>query len=51
MITLSEKLVLDCSKGLCKVVQILKSELGSPNLWAVLQRISKQKIVLKPGTG
>lgn len=51
MITLSEKLILDCSKEICKVVQILKSGLGSPNLWAVLQRTSKQKILLKSGTG
>ncbi|XP_034296928.1 phosphatidylinositol 3-kinase regulatory subunit alpha isoform X2 [Pantherophis guttatus] len=47
MITLSEKLILDCSKEISKVVQILKSGLGSPNLWAVLQRTSKQKILLK----
>ncbi|KAG8131036.1 hypothetical protein E2320_017593, partial [Naja naja] len=47
MITLTEKLILDCSKEICKIVQILKSGLGSPNLWAVLQRTSKQKIVLK----
>ncbi|TFK15720.1 transmembrane protein 161B [Platysternon megacephalum] len=47
MITLSEKLILDCSKGIYKVAQILKSGFGSPNLCAVLQHASKQKIILK----
>ncbi|XP_048358841.1 phosphatidylinositol 3-kinase regulatory subunit alpha isoform X2 [Sphaerodactylus townsendi] len=47
MITLREKLILDCSKGICKVAQILKNGLGSPSICAVLQRTSKQKIILK----
>jgi len=50
MIALSEKLILDCGKGIYKVAQILKSGFGSPNLCAVLQRASKQKILLKSGT-
>ncbi|XP_077203411.1 phosphatidylinositol 3-kinase regulatory subunit alpha isoform X2 [Paroedura picta] len=48
MITLSEKLILDCSKGICKVAQVLKNGLGSPRLCAALQHASKQKIILKP---
>lgn len=51
MITLSEKLILDCSKGIGKVAQILKNGLGSPSVCAVLQHTSKQKIILKSGTG
>lgn len=51
MITLSEKLILDCSKGISKVARILKNGLGPPNLCAVLHHASKQKIVLKSGTG
>lgn len=50
MIALSEKLILDCSKGIYKVAQILKSGFGSSNLCAVLQHASKPKILLKPGT-
>ncbi|XP_010221415.1 PREDICTED: phosphatidylinositol 3-kinase regulatory subunit alpha isoform X1 [Tinamus guttatus] len=49
MITLSEKLILDCSKGISKVAQILKGGFGSPSLSAVLQHASKQKILLKSG--
>lgn len=51
MITLSEKLILDCSKGISKVAQILKNGLGSPNVCAVLQHASKQKKIFKSGTG
>lgn len=51
MITLSEKLILDCSKGICKVAQILKNGLGSPSLCAALQHASKQKRILKSGIG
>ncbi|XP_010723808.1 phosphatidylinositol 3-kinase regulatory subunit alpha-like [Meleagris gallopavo] len=47
MFALSEKLILDCSKGIYKIAQILKSGFGSPNLCAVLQHASKQKILLK----
>ncbi|XP_054842147.1 phosphatidylinositol 3-kinase regulatory subunit alpha isoform X2 [Eublepharis macularius] len=47
MITLSEKLILDCNKGICKFAQLLKNGLGSPNLCAVLQHTLKQKIILK----
>lgn len=50
MIALSEKLILDCNKGIYKVAQILKSGFGSANLCAVLQHASKQKILLKSGT-
>lgn len=50
MIALSEKLILDCSKGIYKVAQILKSGFSSPNLCAVVQHASKQKILLKSGT-
>lgn len=50
MIALSEKLILDCSKGIYKVAQILKTGFGSPNLCAALQHASKQKILLKSGT-
>lgn len=50
MIALSEKLILDCSKGIYKVAQILKTGFGSPNLCDVLQHASKQKILLKSGT-
>lgn len=49
MITLREKLILDCTKGICKVAQILKNGLGSPSLCAALQHTSKQKIILKSG--
>ncbi|XP_074022771.1 phosphatidylinositol 3-kinase regulatory subunit alpha isoform X2 [Numenius arquata] len=47
MIALSEKLILDCSKGIYKVTQILTSGFRSPKLCAVLQHASKQKTLLK----
>ncbi|XP_025057177.1 phosphatidylinositol 3-kinase regulatory subunit alpha isoform X2 [Alligator sinensis] len=47
MINLSEKLILDCSKGIYKVAQIIKSGFSSSNLCAVLQQSSKQQIILK----
>lgn len=48
MIALREKLILDFSKGIYKIAQIIRSGFGSPNLRAVLQH-SKQKMLLKSG--
>lgn len=49
MIALHEKLMLDFSKGIYKVAQIIRSGFGSPNLRAILQHASKQKMFLKSG--
>ncbi|XP_029431701.1 phosphatidylinositol 3-kinase regulatory subunit alpha isoform X2 [Rhinatrema bivittatum] len=50
MITLSEKLILDCSKGICKVAKILKDGLTTPKLFAARQQTSKPSLILKSGT-
>ncbi|XP_069079135.1 phosphatidylinositol 3-kinase regulatory subunit alpha isoform X1 [Pleurodeles waltl] len=47
MITLGEKLILDCGKGICKMSKILKGGFSAPKLCVALQHSSKQKVLSK----
>ncbi|XP_041430264.1 phosphatidylinositol 3-kinase regulatory subunit alpha isoform X1 [Xenopus laevis] len=46
MIALSEKLIVDCSKGINKVAKFLKGGFGAPKLQAVFQHSCKQAKIL-----
>lgn len=46
MIALSEKLIVDCSKGIIKVAKFLKGGFGAPKLQAVFQNAKQAKILL-----
>ncbi|XP_072272428.1 phosphatidylinositol 3-kinase regulatory subunit alpha isoform X1 [Pyxicephalus adspersus] len=46
MIALSEKLIVDCSKGINKVAKFLKGGFGAPKLQAVFQNSKQAKILL-----
>ncbi|XP_078531314.1 phosphatidylinositol 3-kinase regulatory subunit alpha isoform X2 [Lissotriton helveticus] len=43
MITLAEKLILDCGKGICKMSKLLKGGLSAPKLCTALQHSPKPK--------